>query len=91
MRDEVPAPAPGIQSALIGRGGLAPIAGGSPEADEQGGFAAAPRTSGVATARSAPEITAVALLFAAACVFFGIFPSPLFDLAAHAGRALGLG
>jgi hypothetical protein len=32
----------------------------------------------------------VALLFAAASVVFGIFPQPLFDLAAHAGRALGL-
>ena len=33
---------------------------------------------------------AVAVLFAAASIFFGIFPSPLFDLVAHAGRALGL-
>jgi NADH-quinone oxidoreductase subunit N len=91
MRDEVPAPAPGIQSALMGRGGLAPIAGGSPEADEEGGFVALSRTRAVRTAWAAPEITAVAVLFAAATVFFGIFPSPLFDLAAHAGRALGLG
>ena len=38
MRDEVPAPGPGIRSALMGgRGGLAPIAGGSPEADEESG------------------------------------------------------
>ncbi len=44
MRDEVPAPGPGIRSALMGRGGLAPIAGGSPEADEEPpAFAAAPR------------------------------------------------
>jgi hypothetical protein len=28
------------------------------------------------------------VLFAAASVFFGIFPSPLFQLAAHAGHAL---
>ena len=32
----------------------------------------------------------VAVLFGAACVGFGIFPSVLFDFAAHAGRALGL-
>ena len=32
----------------------------------------------------------MAVLFGAATVFFGIFPSVLFNLAAHAGRALGL-
>jgi hypothetical protein len=32
----------------------------------------------------------VAALAGAASLFFGIFPSPLFNLAAHAGRALGL-
>ena len=49
MRDEVPAPAPGIRGALAGRGGLAPIAGGSPEADAgEGAFATAPRASGMA-------------------------------------------
>ena len=30
----------------------------------------------------------IAVVFAAASVVFGIIPSPLFDLAAHAGRAL---
>jgi hypothetical protein len=30
----------------------------------------------------------VALLFAGATIFFGIFPSPLFDFAAHAGHAI---
>jgi NADH-quinone oxidoreductase subunit N len=91
MRDAVPAPAPGIRGALGGRGGLAPIAGGSPEADAGGGaFAAAPGASSVAAAGAAPEVVAVAVLFGAACVAFGIFPSVLFNLAAHAGRALGL-
>ena len=33
---------------------------------------------------------AVAVLFGAACVCFGIFPSVMFTFAAHAGRALGL-
>jgi hypothetical protein len=31
----------------------------------------------------------VALVFGAATLFFGIFPSPLFDLAVRAGSALG--
>ena len=30
----------------------------------------------------------VALAFSAAVIFFGIFPSPLFDLVNHAGSAL---
>jgi NADH-quinone oxidoreductase subunit N len=61
---------------------LAPIAGGAPEADS-GGWPTA--------ARSLPygEVAFVALAFAAASVFFGIFPSPLFHLAAHAGHAIG--
>ena len=35
-----------------------------------------------------PEVAFVALLFAGATIFFGIFPSPLFDFAAHAGHAI---
>jgi hypothetical protein len=31
----------------------------------------------------------VAVAFGAATLFFGIIPSPLLDLADHAGRALG--
>jgi NADH-quinone oxidoreductase subunit N len=53
---------------------LAPIAGGSPEAE--------------AAARPRPEVLFVAVGFAAAVIAFGIFPSPLFDFAAHAGHAL---
>jgi NADH-quinone oxidoreductase subunit N len=92
MRDEVPSPGPGVREPFMVRGGLAPIAGGSPEADEENGagtLVTAPRSS-LAAAGPAPAVTAVALLFAAASVVFGIFPQPLFDLAAHAGRALGL-
>ena len=51
------------------------MAGGAPEAD--------------ARVRQ-PEVVAVAVLTAAATIFFGIIPSPLFDLARGAGRALGL-
>jgi NADH-quinone oxidoreductase subunit N len=34
------------------------------------------------------EVVYVALAFAAAVIFFGIFPSPLFNFAAHAGHAI---
>jgi len=49
------------------------LAGGSPEAD------AAPRNH---------EVLFVALAFAAASVFFGIIPQPLFDLVNHAAGSL---
>ncbi len=74
------------------RPALAPLAGGSPELDEPG-FAApgdpAPAPGATRHRPSAPpETVFVAVLFAAASVFFGIVPSPLFSLAAHAGHAL---
>jgi NADH-quinone oxidoreductase subunit N len=94
MRDEVPAPAR-LRSGVVGaRGGFAPIAGGAPEADKEnagGAFVATPHASSLAAAGPAPEVTAVAVLFATATIFFGVFPSVLFDFAAHAGRALGFG
>ncbi|MGA8721760.1 MAG: NADH-quinone oxidoreductase subunit N [Solirubrobacteraceae bacterium] len=67
-----------------GRAGLAPIAGGSLEADEwdAGGPAAA------GAAFRYPEVVFVAVAFAVATIVFGIFPSPLFDLATHAANAL---
>jgi NADH-quinone oxidoreductase subunit N len=55
------------------QGAIAPIAGGSQEADKL----------------PYVEIAAVAAICAAATVFFGIIPGPLFHLAAHAGAALG--
>ncbi len=67
-----------------GRAGLAPIAGGSLEADEWD-------TGGPAAAGAAfryPEVVFVAVAFAVATVVFGIFPSPLFHLATHAANAL---
>jgi NADH-quinone oxidoreductase subunit N len=51
------------------------MAGGAPEAD-----APAPQR----------EATALAVVFAAATIFFGIIATPLFDLAEDAGRSLGL-
>jgi NADH-quinone oxidoreductase subunit N len=124
----------GISTAL-GRGALAPIAGGSPEADGgaagstgrpifagegssgsvPGGPGSVPGTAGSVpggagsipggageppgaehspswptSGESAPhsEVVLIGVLFGAACVFFGIFPSPLFHLAAHAGHAI---
>jgi NADH-quinone oxidoreductase subunit N len=68
-----------------GAGRLAPIAGGSPEADTL-----VPAVDEEPRRGPSLETTVVAVVFAAASVFFGIFPSPLFNLAAHAGRALGL-
>jgi hypothetical protein len=67
---------------------LAPIAGGSPEADVLTGG----DVNLLSNTKAAPyaEITFVAVLFSAASIVFGVFPSPLFNLAAHAGRALGL-
>ncbi len=48
-----------------------PITGSSPEAD----------------ARAQPEVAAVAILAAGATLFFGIIPTPLFDLANDVGRS----
>jgi len=64
--------AAGLDAGDPALGGLAPIAGGAPEAD----------------GLPYPEIVAVAVVFAAACVVFGIVPTPLFHLVAHAGTAL---
>jgi NADH-quinone oxidoreductase subunit N len=71
------------------------IAGGSAEAD---GDAIAPAratapVSGDGAAEPRPryggiEVAAVAVIFGAATLFFGIIPSPLLNLADHAGRAL---
>ncbi len=49
-----------------------PVAGWSPEAD----------------ARAQPEVVFVVVLAAAATIFFGIVPSPLFDLAQDVGTSL---
>ena len=69
----------------------APIAGASQEADSDGTPPAGGERTlklGPSVAIPVPEIAFVGLLFAAASVFFGIFPSPLFDLGNHAGSAL---
>ena len=105
----------GAGSGRPGSGELAPIAGGSPEADALGGGEGpgasgadlpagagggaadagdspggdgGDRGDGPAAQPVRPEVVAVALVFAAACIVFGIIPSPLFHLAQHAGAAL---
>jgi NADH-quinone oxidoreductase subunit N len=79
-----------------GEPAFAPIAGGSPEADDlpapvSGGLPEPPAPVTVSVGRVSigqPEVVFVAVLSSAAVVFFGIFPSPLFNFAAHAGSAL---
>ncbi len=71
---------------------LAPIAGGSPEADMETGVLG-PLVDGALPGSADrgpidPEIVLLAIVFAAACIFFGVFPEPLFNLAAHAGASL---
>ncbi len=82
------APSPAAAGGLaVGPGALAPIAGGSSEADALLGVT--PERAATPERRSrVSDVTAVAVLFAAASVFFGIFPSPLFTFVAHAGRSL---
>lgn len=86
------------QVATAPEAALPPIAGGSQEADaggsRQAGDGETPATAPVARQRGPswlpayPTLVFVAVLFAAATIFFGIVPQPLFQLAAHAGRAL---
>jgi hypothetical protein len=40
--------------------------------------------------RAGPEVAAVAVVFGAATLAFGVYPRPLFDLAEDVGRSLGL-
>jgi hypothetical protein len=101
----VPASGAGAVAA-VGPGGLAPMAGGSPEADDEPPSnperADAEPTSNPepadaeptwnpepAKAAPYPEVVLVAVVFGAACIVFGIIPSPLFHLASHAASAIG--
>jgi NADH-quinone oxidoreductase subunit N len=64
---------------------LPALAGGSPELDEAPDDPIAPAVPG-----AQPEVVLVAVLAGTATVFFGIIPSPLFNLVHGAGSALGL-
>jgi NADH-quinone oxidoreductase subunit N len=86
-------------------GAFAPIAGGSPEAEEgapgqpeaegptrgamPGGAAPEEGSASPEAPRAPfhPEVVVVGVVFAAATIFFGIFPAPLFTFADHVIRA----
>jgi len=94
MRAESPSPGPGLIARLMPFGsGLPAMGGGAPDEDGAAGPAAGGDGAAVAVssggAWSIPsvEVTFVAVVFAAATIGFGIFPSVLFHLADHAGRA----
>jgi NADH-quinone oxidoreductase subunit N len=74
-----------------GGGPLPALAGGSPELDDEGALAPAGGAASVSTSNTGMqgEVVFVAMLAAAATLFFGIIPQPLFDLVHHAGSALG--
>jgi len=67
-----------------GPGALPALAGGSPELDEL-----EPSRAATATGATHAELLLVALLAAAATIFFGVIPQPLFELVNHAGSAIG--
>jgi NADH-quinone oxidoreductase subunit N len=85
-------------------GPLPAIAGGSPELDDENGLAddrlaeenrLADDPAGVgppvaSSRRTQPELTFVAVLAAAATIFLGVIPQPLFNLVHGVGSALGL-
>jgi NADH-quinone oxidoreductase subunit N len=81
------APAAGAATAAASPspGGLPAIAGASPEADSLPASGPTERPA----SPDHPEAVVVAVLCGAAIIFFGIFPSPLFNLVGHAGHAIG--
>ena len=68
----------GISLSPVGPAPLPPIAGGSPELDAISTSVAVPY----------PQVALVGVVCAAATIFFGILPDPLFHFAAHAGAAI---
>jgi NADH-quinone oxidoreductase subunit N len=90
MRTESPSPGPGLLSRMMPFG-LPAVGGGAPEADEADG--APVTTAGGSVARGSAwslpsaEVAFVAIVFAAATIGFGVFPSIVFHLADHAGQA----
>jgi NADH-quinone oxidoreductase subunit N len=86
------AAAPTPIAATVPEGGLPPIAGGSQESEPQGEASPQEPAQSVQSDQRGPAawvpIAFVAVLFAAATIFFGIVPQPLFHLANHAGQAI---
>jgi NADH-quinone oxidoreductase subunit N len=75
-----PSDAPATVRAVSVRGPRPAMAGGSPEADDAG--------PPIGERRRQPEVVFVAVAAALATLAFGIYPSPLFDLAREAGAAI---
>jgi NADH-quinone oxidoreductase subunit N len=77
-------------AAAVGPGGARPaIAGGSTEADaDPDAVAASERLAGATRRLIQPEVIALAVVCAVATVVFGIYPSPLLDVAQDVGAAL---
>jgi NADH-quinone oxidoreductase subunit N len=67
---------------------LPALAGGSPELDAEHAPAPAGELSTPSNDGLQVEVLFVAVIAAAATIFFGIVPQPLFDLVHHAGTAL---
>jgi NADH-quinone oxidoreductase subunit N len=87
-----PAPAAAAATAAPPAGPALPVlAGGSPDGEVRSPDAGAPITipPGPPTEHTGPtwEVTAVAVLFAAATIVFGVVPQPLFHFAERAGAA----
>jgi hypothetical protein len=61
-----------VELPTVPRRRVRPVSGWSPEAD----------------ARAQPEVAALAVLFAAATILFGIWPEPLFDAARDVGTSI---
>jgi NADH-quinone oxidoreductase subunit N len=81
------AAAPAPVAATVPEGGLPPIAGASQEGEALEEPAQRVQSDGRGGAAWVP-VAFVAVLFAAATIFFGIVPQPLFHLANHAGQAI---
>jgi NADH-quinone oxidoreductase subunit N len=94
-RDDLPTP---NDLPAAGGGGLPAIAGGSPELDTQDKSGdpdstipdASAASQSVTGRHTQPQLALVAVLAAAATIFFGIIPQPLFNLVHGVGSALGL-
>jgi NADH-quinone oxidoreductase subunit N len=76
-------------AAAVGPAARPAIAGGSEEASsDPAAVAASERLAGGTRRLVQPEVIGLGVVCAAATVFFGIYPSPLLDLANDAGAAL---
>jgi NADH-quinone oxidoreductase subunit N len=65
------------------------IAGGAPDDDIRSSVTVDQADGRPGRARNYPWALAVAVVCAAATIFFGIYPQPLFDVAHDAGQAIG--